>query len=542
MRNFFLYSILVATLVPSLSYAETYDLVLRHGQIIDGTGSAAYAGDVGIKDGKIVAVGKVNGAAKQEIDVQGKVIAPGFIDVHTHAEGIAQQPKGENFVRMGVTTLVLGNCGGSELNVGKFFSRLEKKTISPNVATLIGHGTVRKKAMGGSFDRVPTSEEMAKMEGLVDQAMKDGAVGMSTGLIYLPGTFAKTEEIVALAKVAAKYDGIYASHMRNEGEKVTEAMEEFFNIARQAHIRAEVSHIKLSGEANWGKTNKVIATFDAARAEGLRVTEDQYAYTASSTELSQLIPEGAREGKKFNQRMADPAQKAKIIEEMKASRKRRGAKDYSFAVIASYKKDKSLNGLNVVQAAKKKYGSDTMDDQIALILDVEKNGGASAVFHGMDEKDVQAFMALPNTMIAADSGVRTFGEGVPHPRGYGDNARVLGRYVRDLKVLTLEDAVRKMTSLPAKTFQFDGRGELKAGNWADIVVFDPATVKDNATYNDPHHYATGFKLVLVNGGIVVKDDAHTGAKPGMVLRHGQKGGCACDGEVEDGRLVPPHMR
>ena len=532
-------------LAPALARAETYDLILRHGQIVDGTGAPAYAGDVAIKDRKIVAVGKVGGEAKQEIDVQGQVIAPGFIDVHTHAEGISTSTKGENFVRMGVTTLVLGNCGGSELNVGKYFRNLESETFSPNVSTLIGHGTVRKKAMGGSFDRVPTDKEMAEMKSLVDQAMKDGAVGLSTGLIYLPGTFSKTPEIVELAKVAAKYDGIYASHLRDEASKITDSLQEVFTIAREANIRAEVSHLKLSGEANWGQTNKVIAAFDKARAEGIRVTEDQYAYTASSTELSQLIPEGAREGKKFKERIADPEQKKKIVEEMKAHLRRRGPPDYRFAVIASYKKDKSLNGLNVVEAAKKARGSDSLDEQIELILDVEKNGGASAVFHGMDEKDVQTFMRLPNTMIAADSGIRKFGEGVPHPRGYGDNARVLGRYVRELKVLTLEDAVRKMTSLPAKTFQFENRGELKPGNWADIVVFDPATVKDNATYNDPHHYATGFKLVLVNSGIVVKDDTHTGAKPGMILRHGHLNVATTPADrplQTPSQLTSPHLR
>ncbi|MGZ4964129.1 MAG: amidohydrolase family protein, partial [Limisphaerales bacterium] len=238
----------------------------------------------------------------------------------------------------------------------------------------------------------------------------------------------------------------------------------------------------------------------------------------SSTSLSQLIPEGAREGGKFKQRVADPKQKADIVKQMHAMLKRRGAKDYSYAVIASFRADRSLNGKSVPEAAKAKLGSNSIDNQIELILDVEKRGGASAVFHGMDEGDLQTFMRHTNTMIAADSGVRKFGESVPHPRGYGNNARVLGRYVRELKVLALEDAIRKMTSLPATTFQLADRGILKPGAWADINVFDPASVTDNATFNDPHHYSTGFKFVLVNGAVTVQDDKHIRARNGQVLR------------------------
>ena len=441
------------------------------------------------------------------------IVAPGFIDVHTHAEDIEKQTRGENFVRMGVTTLVLGNCGGSVLKVGEFFKKLERTNISPNVATLIGHGTVRGKAMGGSFMRPPTEEELNAMRSLVEQAMKDGAVGLSTGLIYLPGVFAKTEEIIELAKVASAYDGIYATHQRSEGEEILKSLDEIFRIAREAHIRAEISHIKLSGKANWGKTNQVIAAIEKARSEGLDITQDQYSYTASSTGISQLVPETAKDGgtKEFIKRLDDPEQKKKIIEQMKEGLSRRGNDSYAYAVIASYKHDKSLNGLNIVEAAQKIRNSDSLDDQIEMILEIERNGGASAVFHGMDEADLRVFMRHPNTMIAADSGVRTLNEGVPHPRGYGNNARVLGRYVRDEKVLRLEDAIRKMTSLPANTFQIKKRGELREGNWADIVVFDPATITDNATYKDPHHYATGFKYVFVNGVAVVENDQHTPA-------------------------------
>ena len=502
-------------------FAKDYDLILRNGKIADGTGNPAYSGDIAVKNGKIVAIGKIGGSARKEMDVSGMVVAPGFIDVHTHAEGIDKSPRGENFVHMGVTTLVLGNCGGSKLRVGEFFKQLDKTKISPNVATLIGLGTVRGQAMGGSFMRPPTEKELDKMKSLVEDGMKDGAVGVSTGLIYVPGNFAKTEEIIELAKVASAYDGIYATHQRSESDGIFKSLDEVFRIAREAHIRAEVSHIKLSGKSNWGQTDKVIAAIEKARAEGLEITQDQYAYTASSTGISQIIPDAAKDGgkKKTIERFDDPAEKAKIVSEIKDTLHKRGSEDFSYAVIASYGHDKTLNGLNVVEAAKKVRGNDSLDDQIEMILDIERNGGASAVFHGMSEEDLQEFMKHPNTMTASDSGIRRLNSGVPHPRGYGNNARVLGQYVREKKVLRLEDAVRKMTSLPANTFQIKDRGQLREGNWADIVVFNPQTVTDSASYKDPHHYSTGFKYVFVNGIAVIENDIHTGARPGMALRH-----------------------
>ncbi|HKS37613.1 MAG TPA: D-aminoacylase [Verrucomicrobiae bacterium] len=503
------------------AHAETYDLLIRGGRVVDGNGSPAYFADVAVKDGRILAIGKLKGEAAATIDAKGLIVAPGFIDVHTHAEDIDDRPLGENFVRMGVTTLVLGNCGGSALNVAEFFQKLERTGVSPNVATLIGHNTVRSRVMGGSFMRPPTDEELEKMKSLVEQAMKDGALGLSTGLIYLPGTFAKTEEIITLAKVASASDGIYVSHMRDEGPEIFDALNELFRIAREAGLRAHVSHIKLSGNASWGRAAEVIAAIEQARTDGLDITQDQYAYTASSTGISQLIPETAREGgrEKFLERLSDPQQKAKIMEDMKAKLKRARRDDYTYAQIADYDKDPSLNGKNVVEAARLKRGSDSLDDQIELILDIQKNGGASGVFFGINEEDLRVFMQHPNTIFASDSGVRKFREGVPHPRGYGNNARILSRYVRELKVLRLEEAVRRMTSLPATTFRIRNRGLLREGAWADVVVFDPTKVREEATFTDPHHYATGFAAVLVNGVVVAKDDRHTGARPGKMLRH-----------------------
>ena len=351
--------------------------------------------------------------------------------------------------------------------------------------------------------------------------MEDGAVGLSTGLIYLPGVFSKTDEIAELAKVIAPHDGIYASHMRHEDSQIFEALDEVFRVAREAKVRAEVSHIKLSGEKSWGKADDVLGYIAKARAEGLDITHDQYAYTASSTTMRQLIPDDAFDGgkKHFLKLIADPAEKAKLAARMKEKVAARGRKDFAYAVIASYKHDKSLNGLNIVEASKKLSGSDTLDDQIETILEIEKNGSASGVFHGMNEEDLQKFMQHPNTMIACDSGLREFGKDVPHPRGYGNNARVLGRYVRELKTLRLEDAIRKMTSLPANTFQLRDRGLIREGSWADIVVFDPEKISDPAAYNDPHHYAIGIPYVLVNGVAVVTNGEHTGAKPGQGLKH-----------------------
>jgi len=350
--------------------------------------------------------------------------------------------------------------------------------------------------------------------------MKNGALGLSTGLIYQPGVFSKPNEIVELAKVVADYDGIYTSHIRHEDTRIYQALDEVFQIAREARVRAVVSPIKLGGPSAWGQANRVLEHIEKARAEGLDITQDQYAYTASSTGLSQLIPDRALEGgnSEFRKRMADPMQKAGIVAEMKTSLRKKGRDDYSYAVVASCKHDMSLNGLNIAEAAKTKRGSDSLEDQIEMILEIQRNGGASGVFHGMNEDDLRVFMRHPNTMIASDSGLRKLGQGVPHPRGYGNNARVLGRYVRELKVLRLEDAIRKMTSLPANTFHLKDRGELREGNWADIVVFDPEQVQDIATYKDPHHYPTGIPHLLVNGVQVIKNGKHTGLKAGQSLR------------------------
>ncbi len=500
--------------------AQTYDLVIRHGQIIDGTGKPAYLADIAIIHGRIAKIGTITGSAETEIDATGQIVSPGFIDVHTHADDIIENPNAENFLRMGVTSIVVGNCGGSALDIGKLFKDIETKHVTVNVATLIGHNTIREAAMGGSFNRAPTTSEMTKMKAYVDQAMRDGAIGLSTGLIYQPGVFSTTDEIVALAKSVTPYDGMYVSHMRYENEHIYDALNEVFLVAREAHLRAEVSHIKLSGEKAWGQANQVLAYIQAARTSGLTITQDQYSYTASSTTMSQLIPDDALAGgpDQFKALLNTPLRKADLVKRMREHLFNRGRTDYGYAVIASYKHNPVLDGLSIPKAAKKLTGSDSLENQIDIILDLEKNGGAKGVFHGMNENDLKIFMRDPNTMIASDSGIRDFGKDVPHPRGYGNNARVLSHYVRDLKLISLEEAIRKMTSLPAHTFRFINRGELKPGTWADITIFDPEKINTFSTYTDPHHYALGVKDLLINGVPVIRSGKLTEAKPGMACR------------------------
>ncbi len=497
-----------------------YDVIIRHGHVIDGTGAPAVDADVAVRDGRIAAIGKIDGTARTEIDAAGKVVAPGFIDVHTHTEDLPEVPLAENFLRMGVTLIVAGNCGSSKTDVAGFFNDVTRTGVAINIATLVGQGSVRGQVMGGSFMRPPTAAELDQMRALVERAMNDGAVGLSTGLIYLPGTFTKTDELIAMAKVAAAHGGIYTSHMRYENTRIVDAINELLTVARGARIRAELSHIKLSGPAAWGRTSEILALLDQARAEGIEITQDQYVYTASSTGISALVESGAREGgtKQFVERMKDPAKKAAVVAEMKDSLRNSKRADFTYAVIANYEKNKALNGKTIPEAAKMLRGSDSLDDQIETVIEITANGGAQGVFHGMSEDDLQKFLVDPHTMIASDSGMRKFGEDVPHPRGYGNNARVLGRYVRDLKLLPLEEAVRKMTSLPAHAFRFKHRGELKPGYVADVVVFDPATVADKSTFSDPHHYAVGFSDVLVNGTPVIRNAQLTGARPGKPVR------------------------
>jgi N-acyl-D-amino-acid deacylase len=351
--------------------------------------------------------------------------------------------------------------------------------------------------------------------------MKDGAVGLSTGLIYIPGTYTKTPEIVELAKIAAKYHGVYASHMRDEGDSVTYAIEEALTIGREAKIPVEISHFKLSGQQNWGRSKETVPMIIAARKEGIEVTIDQYPYTASSTSISTLIPdEILADGQdSIKARLQRPDLKKYVISSMLARLKKRKLKHFSYAVVAYYSPDTTYNGKSIEQINILKGRKHKRKAEAETIIDIMINGGASAVFHGMSEEDIKRIMQYPFNMFASDATIRKFGYGMPHPRGYGTNARVLAEYVRDQHILTLEEAIRRMTSLPAQKFQLKDRGLLREGYAADIVIFDEKEVQDLSTYNQPHAYSKGFHFVIVNGVLTVENEKQTGARAGQALYH-----------------------
>ncbi len=517
MRSLLLFSLLFS----AICNAQQADILIKNGKILDGTGNSWHYGDIAIANGKIVAMGKLSKwTATKTIDAAGLIVAPGFIDVHTHIEGDEKrQPTADNFIYDGVTTVVTGNCGGSQVNIASYFSMLDSLHLSINVASLIGHNDVRKAAMG-SANRDPSEEEMKKMESIVEQAMKDGAVGLSTGLIYIPGTYSKTEEVVRLAKVASKYNGVYASHMRDEGDSVTQAIDEALHIGFEAKLPVEISHFKLSGQQNWGRSKETVPMIIKARSEGLDVTIDQYPYTASSTSLSTLIPDWVlADGQdSIKARLARPAVRKEVTAYMLRRLKKRKLKNFSYPVVATFRPDSTFNGKSIEEVNLMKGRKHKASEEAETIIEMMEQGGAGMVFHGMSDDDVKAIMKYPFNMFASDASIRIFNSGNPHPRGYGTNARVLAKYVRDEKVISLEEAVRRMTSLPAQKFQLQNRGLLREGYAADIVVFDADKVQDQSTYDKPHQYTTGFQYVLVNGQLTVDQGNHNGTRAGNTLR------------------------
>lgn len=514
--------ILFILVIVSYKVSAQYqaDVLIKNGRIIDGTGNSWFYGDIAIKDGKITEIGKLTHvSATKTIDATGLIIAPGFIDVHTHIEGDEiENPAAENFIYDGVTTVVTGNCGSSRVNIKQYLTMIDSLRPSINIATLIGHNDVRRTVMGNS-NRNPGEDELKKMESLVEEAMKQGAVGLSTGLIYIPGTYSKTEEIVRLAKIAAKYNGIYVSHMRSESDSVIQAINEALHIGKTAGLPVEISHFKVSGQQNWGRSKETIALIEKARLEGIDVTIDQYPYTASSTSLSTMIPDEilADGNDSVLARLQAPASRKYVVDQMLKSLKKRKLKHFSYAVVAYHRADTTLNGksieeINLIKGRKHKakYEAET-------VIDLMLHGGAGMVFHGMSENDVQRIMKYPYNMFASDAGIRIFNQGVPHPRGYGTNARILAKYVREEKVLTLEEAIRRMTSLPAQKFQLYDRGLLRKGMAADVVVFNDKNVQDLASFEKPHQYSTGFQFVIVNGQLVVENGKHDGMRSGKPL-------------------------
>ena len=516
-----MYRYLLAALAAVCAYSADFDILIRNARVIDGSGNPWFHADVGIRDGRIEAVGRLNGrTAYRTIDADSRVVAPGFIDVHTHIEGAVEKvPRADNYMLDGVTTVVTGNCGASEVNLGQWFGKIEKLGLGINVGSLIGHNAVRREVMG-SANRLASPEEISRMQAIVDQAMRDGAVGFSTGLIYTPGTYSNTAEVVALAKAASKYGGVYASHMRDEGAKVLDAINEAVTVGKEAGVPVELSHFKIDNRRLWGSSMRSIELVEKYRSEGVDVVVDQYPYDRSSTDLATQVPSWAlADGiPALRKRLADPDTRTRIVSDMQKRIDTLGQPDYTFATVASYPPDHSLDGKTIPAIAAIKGKPAGVSGQIDTILEMMDKGGAQMIYHSMGMEDMERIMRYPNTAFASDGGIREFGAGMPHPRAYGTNARVLAEYVRERRTLTLEDAIRRMTSLPARTFGLADRGLLRPGMTADVVIFDPAKVQDKSTFADPHHYSEGFDFVLVNGKIAVEDGKPTDVRAGKVVR------------------------
>jgi N-acyl-D-amino-acid deacylase len=538
-------------LAPSLR-AQGFDLVITNGHIIDGTGSPWYSGDIGIREGKISMIGHLAEAPRRRtIDAQGKVVAPGFIDMLGQSElTILVDPRLPSKIYQGITTEVTGEgTSVAPLNdailrwnrasyehyhinpdwrtFAQYFARLEKQGIGINLASYVGATQVRRMALGDE-DRQPTPEELESMKELVRQAMVDGAVGVSTALEYPPAPYARTDELIALAKEASRFGGIYATHMRNESDQVLSAIDEALRIGREAQIPIEIWHIKVAGKKNWGRMGEVVAKIDQARAQAIDVTADTYAYTAWFNSLSAFVPPWAHDGgdAKLIERLRDPAMRARIRKEMLEPSGEwdnewdeiPGPESVLIGVVQNSKL-LSLEGKTLAEVARL-WNRDPMDALFDLLI--EDQAFTSVAVFGMSEPDVVLALQQPWVSIDNDSS-GTSPEGIlgqehPHPRAYGTFPRILRKYVREEKKISLPDAIRKFSALPAERMRFTDRGVLKAGMWADLVIFDPATVRDLATFDHPNQFSEGMEYVLVNGVAVIDQGKMTGAKPGKLLR------------------------
>lgn len=513
---------IAAALAAAPVDAQTYDVLIRGGTVIDGTGTPGFVADVAVLDGRIVAVSRDGidpSEAETVIDAAGQVVTPGFIDNHAHVQQtIATYPLAENFLRQGITTLVASlHSGAQPWPLEDFASSLE---MAPNVGFYAGHSWTRRRVMGMD-NRAPTPEELEEMKALVDQSMREGALGLSTGLLYVPANFAETEEIIELAKVAAAHGGIYVSHMRNEASGLLESVAEVIRIADEAGIPAQINHHKAAGAAQWGWSVKTLAMIDSANAAGLMVTHDLYPYTASSTGSSILFPQWALAGgsEAFAERVADPETRQRLEEDMRfiftTDRTGGDISRIQFRVLGS---DQSYNGKTLADYAADRGLPNDLETGIALAIELQLKGGFSAIYHAMDEDDVIRIMQHPLAMIETDGDAVGYGIGYPHPRSYGAFPRVLARYVRELGVITLEEAVKKMTSMPAQWLGREDMGFIAEGMRADVAVFDPDVIADRATYADPHQFSVGITDLLVNGVPVILDGGITGEKPGRWIR------------------------
>lgn len=517
----------LAEATPSPAPAPRYDLVLRGGVLVDGVRRTMSRQDLAVRDDRIAALGPDLPFAPGTpvLELGGLNVAPGFIDLHTHVDtDIVREPLCANFLRMGVTTLITGNCGGSVPDLEAHFARLDKGGIGPNYGSLVGLGTVRTAVLG-TENRAPDAAELARMGELVDAGMRAGAFGVSTGLIYVPGTYADRAEIAALAAVAGRRGGIYASHVRYEGDRIRDALDELLWIGETAGVAVHLSHAKCTGKNNHGRADEVLEFLAAARARGVRVSADQYAYDASSTGLDVLFPsdELSIGRERFAARLRDDAEfrrrmHAALLAKMAAV----GFGDFRYARIANAKGHPELNGLLLPDAAQRllqRSDRDAQAETTMLLFAAAAPARVTMVYHTIAEADVERFLQEDWIAVASDAGIRGEpGAGKPHPRGSGNNPRVLGRYVRERGILDLPVAIHKMTSLPARLFGIQDRGELMVGAFADLVVFDPEKVADRATYAEPLQPPDGITHVFVNGRLAVLHGQPTGVRAGAVLR------------------------
>jgi N-acyl-D-amino-acid deacylase len=518
-----------ATTPPPLAGPETYDVLITGGTVIDGTGAPGYRGDLAISGDRIAILSRSPLArvrARRVIDATNRVVAPGFIDLHAHLEPLPQLPDAESALRQGVTTAVGGPDGSGPWPLSQYLAERERQRIGINVAFLVGHNTIRR-AVTGMAKRDPTASELERMREMVARGMGEGAWGLSTGLKYLPGAWSKTDEVIALARVAADSGGIYTSHLREEGLGLLESVAEAIEIGRQARIPVVLTHHKAVGTPMWGKSVATLAMVDSARRGGgnreapVDVMIDQYPYTATHTGIGVLIPEWAFDGgdTAFARRTRDPVLRDSIKKGIVFNiLNDRGGGDLRRVQFSRVSWQRELEGKTLYDWTVMRGLSATPQTGADLVIEAELKGGANAIYHVLDEGDVRRIMRHAQTMIASDGRLSRPGDGHPHPRAYGTFPRVLGRYVREERVLSLEQAVHKMTAMPAARLGLRDRGALRTGAYADVVVFDPARVADRATFDAPHQYPIGIAFVLVNGVVAVDGERFTGARNGRVLR------------------------
>jgi N-acyl-D-amino-acid deacylase len=513
---------LAAAAIVGRAQEPAFDLLIRNGRVIDGTGNPWYRADIAVRGDTIGRIAPhIDALAVRTIDARGQVIAPGFIDIHSHARStIFDVPTAENYLRQGVTSIIEGPDGSSPIPIKPFLDKVASTHVTVNFGTFIGQGSIRD-AVIGLMNRQATPDEVDKMRTLVREGMTDGAFGLSTGLFYVPGAFTPTSEVIELAKVAGSLGGIHISHMREETANVVDSVRETIEIGERGGLPTQVTHHKIIGKAYWGKTVETLRLVDEARARGVDVTIDQYPYTASATAIaSALLPSWALEGGRDAtlKRIQDARSRAEILADTIALlRNARGGGDPQNVQLSHCAWDTSLDGKRLGDVTKGRGLEPTLSNAAETVLWIVERGGCGGIYHAIDEQDLQRVLRHPATMIASDGGIPVFGQGSPHPRNYGTFSRVLGRYVRDLKVISVEDAVRKMTSFPAQRLGLTDRGILREGLKADIVVVNSDTVRDRATFEQPHQYSEGVSLVVVNGQVVFDDDGVTAARPGRIL-------------------------